>query len=130
MSIECKLTDCTENDRKKCKHEECLFFTAGKVLVTSPEVIHKLAVEKGWWDTKREVPELLCLVHSEVSEALEAYRNNVPSSSRNCLAEELADIVIRVFDMATFFKIDIIGAIARKHQYNKTRAYKHGGKKC
>jgi len=37
--------------------------------------IHENAVEHGWWDEKRSFPEILALIHSEVSEALEEYRN-------------------------------------------------------
>ena len=39
------------------------------------EESHSTAKEKGWWEfPKREIPELLALIHSEVSEAIEAYR--------------------------------------------------------
>jgi NTP pyrophosphatase (non-canonical NTP hydrolase) len=88
--------------------------------------IHSNAISKGWWETRRPVPELLCLIHSEVSEALEAYRKQ---DEKN-LAEELADIVIRAFDMAEGLGIDIEKEITTKHEYNKTREYRHGGKKC
>ena len=88
--------------------------------------VHKNAVEHGWWDKERLVPELLCLIHSEVSEALEAYRN----SNIEGMAEELADIVIRVFDMAEGMGIDIQTEIIEKHMINKKRTYRHGGKMC
>lgn len=88
--------------------------------------IHKNAVEHGWWDKERPIPELLCLIHSEVSEALEAYRNNNSEE----MAEELADIIIRVLDMAEGLKINIINEIIRKHEINKSREYRHGNKKC
>ena len=42
---------------------------------------------------------------------------------------ELADIVIRVLDLAEYYGIDMGEAIAQKHAYNLTRPYKHGGKK-
>ena len=90
------------------------------------ESVHQNAVNHGWWEEKRSVPELLCLIHSEVSEALEAYRNKDESN----LAEELADIVIRVFDMAEGLGIDIQDEIRRKHEYNVMRKYRHGGKAC
>ena len=87
--------------------------------------IHANAVAHGWWEEERPIPEMLCLIHSEVSEALEAYRNNDHAN----LGEELADIIIRAFDMATGLSFDIVEEIVRKHEYNKTREYKHGGKK-
>lgn len=88
--------------------------------------IHKNAVKHGWWDKERPIPELLCLIHSEVSEALEAYRNNNSEE----MAEELADIIIRVLDMAEGLKINITNEIIRKHEINKSREYRHGNKKC
>jgi len=76
---------------------------------------------------QRNVPELLALVHSEISEALEAYRKRITDGPNN-FGEELADAVIRVFDMAEGLGIDIEAEILRKHEYNKTREYRHGGK--
>ena len=90
------------------------------------EEVHRNAVDHGWWEGVRPIPELLCLVHSEVSEALEAYRKG---DTKN-FAEELADIVIRVMDMAQGFDIDLEREIIRKHEINKSREYRHGGKKC
>ncbi len=89
--------------------------------------IHRNAVEHGWYDgEKRKVPELLCLVHSEVSEALEAYRNGDQDNFR----EELADVAIRLMDMSEYLSVDLEAEIARKHEINKGRPYRHGGKVC
>lgn len=88
--------------------------------------IHKNAVDHGWWETERPVPELLCLVHSEISEALEAYRFH---DSEN-FAEELADAVIRLMDMAEGLGVDLQAAIIKKHSINQSRPYRHGGKVC
>lgn len=90
------------------------------------EDIHETAVSKGWWEGEKNVPELLCLVHSEVSEALEAYRKDDLAN----FAEELADIVIRVFDMSVGLKVDIEHEILTKMEANEKRSYRHGGKKC
>ena len=98
--------------------------------------IHKNAIAHGWWDEERTFPELLCLVHSEVSEALEDYRNGLPidkivygeNGKVNGIPSELADIVIRVFDVCEHYGIDIEKVILEKHEFNKTRPYKHGGK--
>jgi len=38
-------------------------------------IIHQNAVDHGWWEQKRNVPEIVALIHSEVSEVLEEYRN-------------------------------------------------------
>ena len=96
----------------------------------SPKKIHALAVEKGWYDKDRPIPELLCLIHSEISEALEAYRNGVKEGEKGCMSEELADAIIRIFDMSEALGINIVKAVNKKHKYNKTRPYRHGNKKC
>jgi len=88
--------------------------------------IHQNAVDHGWWETQRPIPELLCLVHSEVSEALEAFRNHDDEN----FAEELADVCIRVMDMAEGLGIDLYTEILKKHTANKARPYRHGGKAC
>lgn len=84
--------------------------------------IHATAKEKGWWDRPREVPELLCLVHAEVSEALEKYRVGDP------IDYELADIIIRVLDMAEFYGLNMQTLVENKMSFNKLREYRHGGK--
>jgi len=100
------------------------------ISITSPAAIHNNAVDHGWWEDSREIPELLCLIHSEVSEALEAYRRRIPEGQKGCLSEELADVIIRIFDLCGRHKIDIAEAVRVKHEFNKTRAYRHGGKVC
>lgn len=45
------------------------------------------------------------------------------------LPSELADIVIRVFDLAGAWKIDLLQAMATKHRYNISRPFRHGGKR-
>lgn len=43
---------------------------------------------------------------------------------------ELADAIIRILDYCGYAGIDIDAAISQKHEYNKSRPYRHGGKKC
>lgn len=99
------------------------------------EESHKLAVEKGWYETKRGIPESLCLIHSEISEALEAYRDGsvnfyILNGKPEGFGVELADAVIRIADLAGSMGLDLEEIIRTKHEYNKTRPHRHGGKKA
>jgi len=88
--------------------------------------IHQNAVNHGWYEEPRGIPEMLCLIHSEVSEALEAYRDN----DEDLFAEELADVAIRLMDLCEYNGIDLEAEILRKHEINKGRPYRHGGKRA
>ncbi|MCM8781868.1 MAG: hypothetical protein NC828_02305, partial [Candidatus Omnitrophica bacterium] len=87
------------------------------------DLCHSIAKEKGWWDTQRNDGELIALMHSELSEALEAMRN---CSSKEAIAEELADCCIRIFDFCGAREIDLEKTLHDKIEYNKTRPYRHG----
>jgi NTP pyrophosphatase (non-canonical NTP hydrolase) len=84
------------------------------------------AKAKEWHEKPRSFGEFISLVHSEVSEALEADRRN---EGKERVAEELADTIIRIFDGAIEFDLDVETAILTKMAYNKTRSPKHGGKR-
>lgn len=94
--------------------------------------VHANSVAHGWWEGDRNIGEALALIHSEVSEALEAARSGNPLDDKipefSGLEAELADVVIRVMDLGAGLGLRIGEAIHAKHEYNKTREYKHGGK--
>lgn len=81
----------------------------------------KQGFETGWGN----MPEKLMLVVTEVSEAMEAYRNY----DRINFAEEVADTIIRLFDICDAMGIDIEAEIKQKMAVNLERPYKHD-KKC
>ena len=92
--------------------------------------IHDNAAVHGWWEEPREDGTLIALIMSEAAEALEALRKgNGPDE--HCpqfsgAEVELADVVIRIMDMAEARGWDVAGAIVAKHEFNKGRPYKHG----
>lgn len=78
--------------------------------------------------------DFVALIHSEVSQILEEFRDGRDVTETYYRADgklegvpfELAGVVIRCFDMADFYGIDLESAIIEKHKFNKTRPYKHG----
>lgn len=101
---------------------------AGDILT---QQCHGAAVHAGWWtDLKtgervdRNVGECLALIHSEISEAMEGFRKDLMDDkipTRKMAEVELADAVIRIFDLGGKLGFDIGGAIAEKMQYNASR---------
>jgi NTP pyrophosphatase (non-canonical NTP hydrolase) len=106
---------------------------------------HGKAIEGGWWTDlatgerkDRNKGELLMLIVSEISEAMEAARKNLNDDKlvhRNGVEVELADAVIRICDFAGAYGYDLSGAILEKIDYNSKRAdhkienrVKEGGK--
>jgi NTP pyrophosphatase (non-canonical NTP hydrolase) len=113
--------------------------------------IYKNNVEKGFYEKEKNIGEMLCLIHSEVSEALEADRKDRYSAGtmmnvlnglvsdkdfvvaykkqvKGTFEEEMADIFIRVLDLCAFKGIDIEQHVKAKMRYNLSREKYHGKK--
>ncbi|EYR81913.1 hypothetical protein SHLA_4c002050 [Shinella sp. DD12] len=92
---------------------------------------HAASRKAGWYTNpttglalERNVPEMLCLIHSEISEAMEGYRKDLPDDKlphRRMIEVELADAMIRIGDLATYLGCDLGGAIVEKMAFNATR---------
>jgi hypothetical protein len=96
-------------------------------------VCHGLSVEKGWWEKDRNDGEMIALMHSELSEALEGLRAGDPESDKlfgfSAVEEELADVLIRIADFSCARNLRLGPAVRAKFAYNMTRPHRHGGKK-
>jgi NTP pyrophosphatase (non-canonical NTP hydrolase) len=87
--------------------------------------ITKCAVDRGFDWTPNDIDTMLLRIHSEVSEASEAARDE----DKQELAEEMADIFIRLANACEVMGIDLEAGVTRKHGRNLPRVRLHGRKR-
>lgn len=94
---------------------------------------HQISTDHGFNDTHRNFGEVIALIHSELSEALEADRAGEPlvwfngsGKKPEGAAIELIDAIIRILDYLGGTDLDIDGLYRTKTDYNKTRPRLHG----
>lgn len=102
--------------------------------------LHSLAREKGWYDKPETddqfIARFVANTHGELSELWEAHRKGQlyapcdKTPALSCLEEEMADIIIRTLDACGRLGVDIERAVRLKHEHNRGRAYRHGGKRA
>lgn len=110
------------------------YFTASVAPINAlVSEIHEDNIEAGWWPQQSTafahsdphiVPAKLCLIHSEISEAMEGHRKGLMDDKlplRPMCEVELADACIRIFDLAGALGYDLGGAIAEKRAFNAVR---------
>lgn len=99
------------------------------------EEAHAISVEHGFWEEEHTILDRLCLIHSEVSEAAEEFRKGheptkvyyrESDGKPEGIGVELADAVIRCFDLAAYHRIPLNELVVVKMEFNRSRPYKHG----
>lgn len=117
----------------RCDQAHTMINEAAVGTASLQRLCHDLAHRSGWWDEyvamepsarKHFIAGKLCLVHSEVSEALEGHRKGLQDDHlphRPMIEVELADTIIRIMDLAGALQLDVAGAIIEKLAYNQQR---------
>lgn len=115
------------------------------------KIVYQRNVDKGFYDKEKNIGEMIALLHSELSEALEADRKDIYAHAdkeifdiidgspddisfaqifkdtiKDTFEDEIADTFIRILDISGYLGIDLENHVAAKLRYNATREHKHG----
>lgn len=102
--------------------------------------IREINEANGWFDDERSFGDDIALLHTEVSEMYEAYRDHLFADATEAhdseyglpkpegVGSEAADVLVRLLDSCERHGINLRYELERKLAYNRTRGYKHGGK--
>lgn len=103
--------------------------------------IHENALKHGWWEdylhstgpaARALLMEKILLVHNEVSEMVEEFRENKPAFYETVEGKpegwgiELVDVLIRLLDLSVVLELNVEDMLSIKHEFNLNRPYKHG----
>lgn len=149
MTTRMKMISDMETIIVKDQDGEKFFYSKESVLNEMAKEIYEENAAKGFHEKETEFGTRIALIHSELSEALEADRKGSHANVReyifrvhegddparsfeqlvkDTVEDEIADAIIRILDLCATEGINIAEHIKLKREYNSHRPYKHGKK--
>ena len=128
-----EILDAEETALLDTAEQSTLEYLAMRGLIAAQILAHRTATECGWYTNPvtgeelgtRNFGEVVALMHSELSEALEADRKGLMDDKlphRDGVEVEFADCIIRIFDTAEATERNVAAAFIEKNRFNQKRA--------